>query len=290
MIKRVGVLFLLVALVLAPNAGYADVGKIADTEAQKEIKELKAMFADMQKELQTANKTISSLRNEIATVKAAPSSVVPVTAAVPTAGTGEITCGKGTQKLAIGGYAQFDYHAGDSAGTNTSTVNTFQIRRFYLSIAGNATENVDYKVLLQMPSTTTGGQTVSALDAYATLKNIDVAALMAGDFEGIYNPDARYLNLRIGAQPILFGIEGPESSSKITFIERSVMNLLCEDGHELGLSAFGDFFDKRLSYFVGVFNSGDMNGIGTDTDDNKMVVARLQATPFEGELAGCINT
>ena len=296
MIKKIAVFTLIMALALIPNASFADVGKIADTEAQKEIQDLQARFADLEnivkgqnKELESANKTIASLRSEIAQVKAMPATAAPVMRtpeAVPTVGTGEITCGKGTQKLSIGGYVQFDYHAGDGIGSNTSSVDTFDVRRAYLDFKGEATENIDYRILLQMP-TSTSGANVSALDIYATLKNIDLMALASGDIEGIYNPDAQYLNLRVGAQVVPFGIEGPESSSKITFVERSLLYPLEQAGHELGISIFGNFFEKRLAYQIGVYNNGIMNtDTSEDSNDNKMVAARVQALAFDGEIAG----
>jgi phosphate-selective porin OprO/OprP len=61
--------------------------------------------------------------------------------------------------------------------------------------------------------------------------------------------------------------------------ERSVFTINYGLNRQIGLQAWGEVFDQRLDYAVGIFN-GNRNGF-EDTGDDKDVIAFLSARPFE---------
>lgn len=88
-------------------------------------------------------------------------------------------------------------------------------------------------------------------------------------------------SLRFGKFKAPFGLERLQSGTALTFIERGLPTNLVPN-RDLGVQLFGELFDGRLEYQVGVFN-GVADGASADQDiaDDKDLVARLFSTPFK---------
>jgi phosphate-selective porin OprO and OprP len=89
--------------------------------------------------------------------------------------------------------------------------------------------------------------------------------------------------IRIGKHKPFVGLERLQSGSDIKFLERSYVSNNILPNRDFGVSIFGDIFDKRLNYAVGVFNGvldGGDNTTAQDANNKKTFTGRLFATPF----------
>lgn len=96
--------------------------------------------------------------------------------------------------------------------------------------------------------------------------------------------DPRF-QVRLGKFKPFVGLERLQSGADLKFIERSYVSNNLLPNRDLGVSVFGDLFDKKLSYAVGAFNGvtdGGENTTAQDTNSQKEFTARLFATPFVG--------
>ena len=97
--------------------------------------------------------------------------------------------------------------------------------------------------------------------------------------------------IRAGKYKPFVGLERLQSGSDIKFLERSyVSNIL--PNRDVGISAFGDVLDGKISYAIGVHNGvadGGDNTTGSDANSDKDYAARIFAAPFkdaDNALAG----
>ncbi|MES2013766.1 MAG: porin [Pseudomonadota bacterium] len=97
--------------------------------------------------------------------------------------------------------------------------------------------------------------------------------------------------IRAGKYKPFVGLERLQSGSDIKFLERSyVSNIL--PNRDVGVSAYGDFLDGKLSYAVGVHNGvadGGDNTTASDINKDKDYAARVFTSPFkdaDNALAG----
>jgi phosphate-selective porin OprO/OprP len=164
-------------------------------------------------------------------------------------------------ELRIRGYIQFDsrWYIADR---NPSTTNTFDIRRARPVLQGTVYRYFDYYLMPDFGQ----GQTI-LYDAYGGYNYWDQLRVRAGKFK----------------PPV--GLEMLQSAADTLFVERSVaVNLV--PNRDIGIQLYGDLFDNRLAYQVGVFNGVADNTINggspPDFDQNnaKDYVARVFAQPF----------
>jgi phosphate-selective porin OprO/OprP len=89
-----------------------------------------------------------------------------------------------------------------------------------------------------------------------------------------------HVTLRAGKMKVPFGLERWQSAAALRFVERAYPTQLAPN-RDVGLTAYGSLFDKRLDWTVGVFDGGIDNSLAdSDTNDSKEVVGRLVAQPF----------
>ena len=166
-------------------------------------------------------------------------------------------------ELRIRGYMQFDsrWYIAD---TKPATTNTFDIRRARPILQGTLYRYFDYYIMPDFGQ----GQTI-LFDAYGGINVWDE------------------LRVRIGKYRPPVSVEMLQSAADLTFVERSVaLNLV--PNRDIGIQLYGDLFDNRLGYQVGVFNGVADNttngGSPPDFDQNnaKDYIGRLIATPFAG--------
>jgi hypothetical protein len=164
----------------------------------------------------------------------------------------------------VSGYTQvrYDYKDGDGGSS------TFQLRRVRLSLDGNISPKLDYKLQLELTAP-------NIVDAYFSYKPL------AG------------LKVRVGQYKVPFSIENTDyGPTKLELIDYSlaisylVGNSDAADkkdganGRDIGIKLYGDLFDKVLSYDLGVFNGAGINC--KDNNSSKDFIARLIVRPFKG--------
>lgn len=166
-------------------------------------------------------------------------------------------------ELRIRGYIQFDSRWFVSDHPSTTT-NTFDIRRARPIFQGTLYRYFDYYIMPDFGQ----GQTI-LFDAYGGVNIWDQLRFRGGKFK----------------PPV--SIEMLQSAADLVFVERSVvMNLV--PNRDIGIQLYGDLFDNRLGYQVGVFNGVPDNttngGSPPDFDQNnaKDYVGRLFGRPFAG--------
>ena len=166
-------------------------------------------------------------------------------------------------ELRIRGYIQFDsrWFVADHPSTTT---NTFDIRRARPIFQGTLYRYFDYYIMPDFGQ----GQTI-LFDAYGGVNIWDQLRFRGGKFK----------------PPV--SVDMLQSAADLVFVERSVvMNLV--PNRDIGIQLFGDLFDNRLGYQVGVFNGVPDNttngGSPPDFDQNnaKDYVGRLFGRPFAG--------
>ena len=106
--------------------------------------------------------------------------------------------------------------------------------------------------------------------------------------------DARFdpaFKIRAGKYKPFVGLERLQSGSDIKFLERSyVSNIL--PNRDVGISAYGDVLEGKLSYAIGVHNGvadGGDNTTASDANSDKDFSGRIFTSPFKDEdnaLAG----
>jgi len=164
-------------------------------------------------------------------------------------------------ELRIRGYIQFDSRW-FIADNKSSTNNTFDIRRARPVLQGTLYRYFDYYFMPDF-----GQGQVILFDAYGGVNYWDE------------------LRVRVGKFKPPLGLEMLQSAADTLFTERSVaLNLL--PNRDIGIQLYGDLFDNRLAYQVGVFNGVANNttngGSPADFDQNnaKDYVARVFVQPF----------
>jgi len=161
--------------------------------------------------------------------------------------------------LRVRGLVQLDSRLffGDEGVTN----NAFVLRRARLITEGQFAKNYSVQLVSEF-----GGSSVSILDA-----NLNVFLTKA-------------LQFRVGKFKSPVGLEQLQSDSWTFFNERSIASNLVPN-RDLGLQAWGDLADNRVSYAVGVFNgvADAASSTNTDFDNDKDLAARVTFSPFRND-------
>ena len=177
----------------------------------------------------------------------------------------EIASADGANSLRLRGLVQGDFRAYDSANNPNDT---FVLRRARLIFEGKFAKNFSYVVQPEF------GGTIQILDAYVN----------AG-----FSPN---FQVRVGKFKTPVGLEQLQSDPVAFFNERSVATGLTPN-RDVGIQISGDVLDKRLNYTFAVLNGvpdGGNNVTGSaDFDNNKLLAARLFATPFANDKESAFN-
>jgi phosphate-selective porin OprO/OprP len=166
----------------------------------------------------------------------------------------------GANSIRLRGLVQLDSRLffGDRGGV---TNNAFVLRRARLITEGQFAKNYSFQLVGEF-----GGSAVSIPDA-----NLNIAL-------------SKGLQFRIGKFKSPIGLEQLQSDAWTFFNERSIVSNLVPN-RDLGIQAWGDLADSRVSYAVGAFNgvadAGSSNN--TDFDNEKDIAARVTFSPFRNE-------
>lgn len=168
----------------------------------------------------------------------------------------------GSARFHLKGLLQTDYKAYDydlepeGIGTDPGT-DGFDIRRARLITKGKLSPLFDFAMSYEFQ----GVNSRRLLDAYVNARIHDAFSLRAGQFK----------------EP--FGLEALSSDSDLFFTERS-MGFGLNPGRDVGVMAFGGFWDNALYYRLGVFNGDGMDDASGGNVDEPEVCARIGAAPF----------
>jgi len=136
----------------------------------------------------------------------------------------------------------------------------FTIRRVEFKVAGNATDRVEYEIMID-PSINNNGNS---------------ANIVLQDFSVKYKLPAN-IEVKAGQFKNLQTLEGVTSSSELLFVERSQLARQFGDVRDRGIVGSIGFGDPKA--FAGRFHLGLFNGYAKNEQDNnaqKDVVARLE--------------
>lgn len=169
----------------------------------------------------------------------------------------------GKNKIKFRAVAQIDYRNYQDAdpSTDAKNIDGFTFRRIRPTIEGTLANKYDFRFTPEF-----GENKAAVVDAYIDARFQPWAKVRAGKFK-----------------PFV-GLERLQSGSDIKFIERSYVSNNILPNRDLGASLYGDVFDNKLSYAVGVFNGvvdGGENTTAQDTNGDKEYAVRLFTTPFK---------
>ena len=194
----------------------------------------------------------------------------------------------GDFSIRLHGLVQGDYRSNAVSGiTSTGWI----IRKARPWIEGSLFGWIDYRITPEFSTTTTnvatapsgtGATTVGS----ATLGTPEVIDAFA-DFK--FQP---WLKVRVGKFKPFVGLARLQSDTVGKFLEQSMVTANLLPQRDVGMAAFGDILDGKLSYAVafsnGVIDGGDQS-VALDNNNDKEFTARLFAEPFKGQeslLAG----
>lgn len=177
----------------------------------------------------------------------------------------------GKNKIKFRALAQIDYRNYQEAdpSTDAKNIDGFTFRRIRPTIEGTVANKYDFRFTPEF-----GEAKAAVVDAYI---------------------DARFqpwVKIRAGKFKPFVGLERLQSGSDIKFIERSYVSNNILPNRDLGASLYGDVFENKLTYAVGVFNGvvdGGENTTAQDTNGDKEYAIRVFTTPFkdsDNALAG----
>lgn len=174
------------------------------------------------------------------------------------------TAGGKEVKLTVGGFLQGQAEFGGAPDPRWNAVHDrFFFRRARLYVAGSFAEAFDFKAELDLQGNTLGAATGQLTRANEIFIN--------------WHKYAEF-NLKFGQLKPAFGAEALLSDTKMVTIERALSNDRLSDGRQLGLSAAGDFFGKKLSYLA-VVGNGNGSNVSANDNDKFQKSLRLVFTP-----------
>ena len=195
------------------------------------------------------------------------------------------------------GRLHLDFHSFPGAPTGTASEGgvemqpRFFARRVRLEFSGEAfrrwtfTFGVDFG---QPESNTNGRSVVLVGDAaegatsarYAPVEGVTSAPIVANAF--INYSLCPCLNILVGQQQAPFGIENRTGNNAHTFMERNlpIRSFVAPNAKELGLTLWGDLFDDRLSYELGVYAGDGQNR--PQVDSHPDFIGRVFTRPLFG--------
>lgn len=256
----------LAALLLLCFAGGPALGQSGDdtAELKRQVEELKAIIQAQNARLEALEKKNSTPLTP-ATPATAPATATAEARPLPKGASAVDTYWKNGFHLRttddkfdvqIGAIEIFHSRFFTSDSRNTSTFLNKETRLF---LSGKAWQDWEFKL---------EGDFVSEpelMDGWVAFSHFKEAQLKIGQFK----------------QP--FSMEELPSDTLVKFTERSLINRMVP-GRDLGVQLFGSVFEGKLNYWVGAFNgNGRQNSGGTDNNDDKDVVARLQVQPFKDD-------
>ncbi|MBK8252802.1 MAG: hypothetical protein IPK82_09055 [Polyangiaceae bacterium] len=196
------------------------------------------------------------------------------------------------------GRLHLDFHSYPGAPTGSASEGgvdlqpRFFARRLRLEFSGEAFKRWTFTFGVDF-----GGQTISnangtqgslvpnastgqAAARYSAIEAVNSTAVIANAF--INYSLCPCFNIMVGQQQAPFGIENRTGNNAHTFMERNlpIRSFAAPNAKELGLTLWGDLFDSRLSYEVGVYAGDGQNRPQIDAHPD--FIGRIFTRPLFG--------
>jgi phosphate-selective porin len=174
------------------------------------------------------------------------------------------------QEFKIGGIIQAQADFGDQGDARWASDNDrFYIRRARIKALGRFLEDFDFKIELDLAGSLgeSTGLRAQLTDAWLNWNRYDFARVKAGQFFPA------------------FGYEKRQDPASLQSVEFSLAGDRLLPERQLGVQWWGDTLDKRVAWALGLFNGMNANNSLND-NDNFMVVPRIEAAPWQGQLFG----
>ncbi len=210
----------------------------------------------------------------------------------------EVTAAGVETKLALGGFVQGQFEAGDVSAYDgrfpgpltVKTKDRFRLRRARINLSGDFAEQFDFKLEGDF-ELNDGTLTVRDANGRLLASNTNRVGFAATDIFINWHalPEA---NIKLGQFKAPFGLEQLTSDTKLYTIERSQVSEALTPERQIGIQLWGKPLTNvwpeqkdLLTYSAGIFNG---NGRNTTANDNNefMYVARLESQLYSGKLAG----
>ena len=273
-------------------AGFIAVGALCDiahaqinsaTPDAERLRRLEEGLAQVQQENRELRQEVQALKASLAKPPGAP---VAGTATAPGAPAPIVVVMSdgGESKLRLGGFVHLNAERGNVGafegrlpGGPAAVNDRFRIRRARLNVTGEFAEHFDFKLEgdFQFADGIASGRTgYAATDVFLNWNRWPAAKVKVGQFKAP------------------FGLEQTTSDTIILTAERSLATGALTPERQIGAQLSGQPLARLLperrdllGYALGVFNGNGRNTTVND-NDNVMVVARLESTPFVGKLFG----
>jgi phosphate-selective porin OprO and OprP len=197
-------------------------------------------------------------------------------------------------KLALGGFIQTQYEAGDVFAFegrfgSAAIDDRFRLRRARINVVGDFAEQFDFKLegeFAQSDVTLTvrdaTGRTLAANSTRTAFGGLDL-------FVNWYQfPE---FQIKVGQYKAPFGFEQLSSDPKLFTLERSQVTSALTPERQVGLQIWGKPFasaypDQKdlLTYYGGIFNGNGRN-ISVNDNDQYMFAGRLEMQPWKGKIS-----
>lgn len=142
--------------------------------------------------------------------------------------------------------------------------NSFLVRRARIELAGVLWRRLAFEVSCEL-----GEAEVALADGWLELRALDA------------------LRVRVGQQRLPFSLSRMTSSNDFFHPERPIGAGALVESREIGAMVHGRLLDRRLRYFVGLYNGVGAN-VEQDEDDDFDVAVRLEGQPLEWlQLGAC---
>jgi phosphate-selective porin OprO/OprP len=289
-----------VAALVMPVLSLADNASDPDARVQqleKMMQQMQQQRAEQDKQMQVMAEELKAMQQQMAQSKQSAmeeKKEAPVIMANEKDGIG-FKSGSGDFSIKMHGLVQADYRNVDADYVNQATANTqyasgWMIRKARPWIEGTVFGWIDYRLTPEFATTTSNVATVttgtSTPNGSVTLGTPEV---IDAYFDAKFKP---WLKLRVGKFKPFVGLARLQSDVDGKFIEQSLVTGNLLPTRDVGVALFGDLFNGKLNYAVGVSNGvidGGDQSVALDVNNNKEITARLFAQPFMGDgsiLAG----
>ena len=141
---------------------------------------------------------------------------------------------------------------------NDASTHGMDIRRVRLSADGALSKNIDYKFQTEYETS------VKVIDAFLRWKLLPEVNVQVGEYKVQYSQETLY------GPATWLTIENPAAVAKLNGYND--LAGIKANGRDVGITFYGDLWNKLISYRLGMFNG---NGINTRDDNNKKDFAGL---------------
>ncbi|MCA1657916.1 MAG: hypothetical protein LC627_01300, partial [Verrucomicrobiaceae bacterium] len=201
--------------------------------------------------------------------------------------------GASEMKLALGGFIQAQYEAGNVSAfegrfASGAIGDRFRLRRARINVTGDFAEQFDFKLEGEFEQSDLGltvrdatGRTLASSSTRTAFGGTDIFANWHRFPE---------FNVKIGQYKAPFGLEQITSDTKLFTIERSEVTSALTPERQIGVQIWGKPFASLfpgqkdlLTYYAGIFNGNGRN-ITVNDNNEYMYVGRLEVQALKAKI------